>query len=221
MLVGTYNVLNLDPNDGDGDEDVANGRFEATAKIIVENMGAPDIVALQEIQDNDGSDTGVVPADETLQKLVDEIAKIEGAPKYEYVDNIFIGNNTSGGQPDGNIRTAYLYNPWRVSFFEDTLTTIGGQGDGEAFENSRLPLVATFKFLPLQYKFDMVNVHFSSKGGSAAIMGVQQPFEDLQESADVNGGLDERLVQSAAVAEYVKAQRADGKSSFIVLGGTL
>ncbi|MEO0933925.1 MAG: Ig-like domain-containing protein, partial [Cyanobacteria bacterium J06641_2] len=35
LTVASYNVLNLDPNDADGDEDVANGRFDAIAAQIV------------------------------------------------------------------------------------------------------------------------------------------------------------------------------------------
>ncbi|NJL81162.1 MAG: hypothetical protein HC917_24515 [Richelia sp. SM2_1_7] len=69
------NVLNLDPNDADGDADVADGRFSAIAKQIINNLKAPDIIGLQEIQDNTGSaDDGVTSASDTLQKLVDEIA---------------------------------------------------------------------------------------------------------------------------------------------------
>ncbi len=42
LTVATYNVLNLDPNDGDGDEDVANGRYDAIANDIVNNLNSPD-----------------------------------------------------------------------------------------------------------------------------------------------------------------------------------
>ena len=44
LTVASYNVLNLDPNDNDGDKDVADGRFEAIAAHIVNNLNQPDII---------------------------------------------------------------------------------------------------------------------------------------------------------------------------------
>jgi predicted extracellular nuclease len=52
LTVASYNVLNLDPNDSDGDTDIANGQFDRIASQIVTNLQAPDIIALEEIQDN-------------------------------------------------------------------------------------------------------------------------------------------------------------------------
>ncbi|NKB17039.1 MAG: hypothetical protein HC770_01140, partial [Pseudanabaena sp. CRU_2_10] len=75
LTVASYNVLNLDPNEADGDTDIANGRFTAIAQQIVNNLNAPDIIGLQEIQDNSGSaNDGVTSASATLQTLVDAIA---------------------------------------------------------------------------------------------------------------------------------------------------
>jgi predicted extracellular nuclease len=58
-----------------------------------------------------------------------------------------------------------------------------------------------------------VNNHFTSKGGSAPIMGTAQPFEALQEDPTVNGGVDKRKLQSQAIQAYVT-----GKPDTIVLG---
>ena len=59
--------------------------------------------------DNSGSaDDGVTAADQTLQLLVDEIAAISDVT-YEFLDNPFIGDDTNGGQPVGNIRNAPSY----------------------------------------------------------------------------------------------------------------
>ena len=114
LTVASYNVLNLETEPSDGDDDLGAGRFDAVAAQIVSNLGTPDIVGLQEIQDNSGAlNDGTVAADITLQTLVDAITEA-GGPTYEFIDNTFIGNNTSGGQPGGNIRTAFLYNPDRV-----------------------------------------------------------------------------------------------------------
>lgn len=217
LTVASYNVLNLDPNDGDGDTDVANGRFDAIAQQIVNSLNAPDVVSLQEIQDNSGSeDDGTIAADVTLQTLVDAISAA-GGPAYEFIDNTFIGDNTSGGQPGGNIRTAFLYNPERVSLVEGSVQTIGSQEPGGAFEGARLPLVANFQFNG--EAVTVVNNHFSSKGGSSPILGVEQPFEARQEEVLVNGSLDERLAQSAAVQAFVAdTLAANSDAKMVVLG---
>ena len=71
ITIATFNVLNLDPGDG--------GRFDEIADIIVENLKTPDIVALQEVQDNSGSsNNGVVSADEILGDLIDAIRQAGG-----------------------------------------------------------------------------------------------------------------------------------------------
>src|SRR5690606_25460831 len=58
--VATYNLENLN---GADDQEV----FDRHAEYITTNLAAPDIVALEEIQDNNGSDDdGTVAADETL-----------------------------------------------------------------------------------------------------------------------------------------------------------
>ena len=223
LTIASYNVLNLDPNDSDGDTDVANGRFEAIASQIVNNLNTPDIIGLQEIQDSSGSsDDGVVNADATLQQLLEAIAA-EGGGNYEYIDNTFIGDGTSGGQPGGNIRTAFLYKSDRVTLNPDSVESI--QADDQPtnpnnpFFDSRLPLVATFEFNGQQ--LTVVNNHFSFKGGSSPIFGVEQPFEARQEDPSVNGSLDERQAQAQAVQDYVDGILANNPDANIVTLGDL
>ena len=224
LTIASYNVLNLDPNDEDGDEDIANGQFERIASHIVTNLQAPDIVALQEIQDNDGSEeSDVTAADETLSLLVEQIEEI-GDVTYEFIDNPFIGENTSGGQPGGNIRTAYLYNPDRVDFVESSLDPVVEPQNQQTdptnpFFDSRLPLVATFTFNGEE--ITLVNNHFSSKGGSAPLFGQIQPAVELQEDPQVNGSLDERREQANAVAEYVEDILAEDPDANVSVLGDL
>ncbi len=219
----SYNVLNLDVVVEDSgnllpgvfggvDDDIGDGRFDAIAGHIAYNLGAPSVVALQEIQDNTGAEgvDSIISASNTLDALVQAIEDA-GGPSYEWIDNTFITDDASGGIPGGNIRTAYLYDPETVSLVEDSVATIGGQSEGEAFEGGRLPLVATFEYGGEEFTF--VNVHLSSKGGSAPILGVEQDFAARQEDTSVNGSLDERLVQAEAIADYV-----DGLENVIVLG---
>ncbi|MGD1927571.1 MAG: endonuclease/exonuclease/phosphatase family protein [Leptolyngbyaceae cyanobacterium] len=226
LTVASYNVLNLDPivedqaktNNGEArnvDDDLGNGRFDAIAAQIVNNLNSPDIIGLQEVQDNTGGEIvdDVTSASETLQLLIDKIVAA-GGPEYEFVDNPFITDEASGGQPGGNIRTAFLYNPDRVDLVADSVQTIGGQGAGEAFEGARLPLVADFEFNG--ETVTVVNNHFSSKGGSAPILGVEQPFDQRQEDVSVNGSLDERQAQSQAVQDFVNGLADD--ANVVVVG---
>ena len=221
LTVASYNLLNLDPNDTDGDTDVANGRFDAIAVQIVNNLKAPDIIGLQEIQDNSGSNNdGTFSANDTLQLLVDAIAAA-GGPRYSFVDNFFIGDDTNGGQPVGNIRTAFLYNPDRVSLDPTSVKSIQDSdqqtNSDNPFFDARLPIVATFTFNGQEVT--VVNNHFSSKGGSSPILGVEQPFEARQEEKEVNGSLDERQAQAQAVKDYVDGiLAADADANVVVLG---
>ena len=214
LSVVSYNVLNLDPNDADGDRDVADGRFDAIAAQIVNALAKPDVIALQEVQDNSGSDDdGTVAADVTLQTLVDAIVAA-GGPAYAFIDNTFITNNDSGGQPGGNIRTAFLYDPARASLVPGSVETVANPS---VFAGARLPLIARFVFEG--ETITVVNNHFSSKGGSAPIFGQRQPFEARQEDLSVNGSLDERLAQSAEVRRYLDARfAADPSARLVVLG---
>ncbi|MCL3882974.1 endonuclease/exonuclease/phosphatase family protein [Marivita sp. GX14005] len=223
LSIASYNVLNLDPNDADGDADLADGRFDAIAEQILTNLASPDIIALQEVQDGSGSaDDGTVSAAGTFAALIDAIdladdGTLNGSTGYAYIDNPFIGDNTSGGQPGGNIRTGFLYNENRVSLIDGSVATIGSQDPGAAFDGARLPLLARFDFNGEEVT--VVNNHFSSKGGSAPIFGVEQNFADRQEDVTVNGSLDERQAQSEAVAGFVSAELAqDEDANIVVLG---
>ncbi len=224
LTVASYNVLNLDPNDADGSTDVADNRFATIGEQIAINLGAPDIIGLQEIQDNNGSAgagiADISAADETLQLLIDEILAA-GGPQYEFIDNIFIGDDTNGGEPGGNIRVAYLYNPDRVTFLPDSLEAIAieGQGDDPAnpFIGSRPPLAATFEFNGEEVT--IVNNHFTSKGGSAPLFGLEQDFAARQEDEVVNGNVDDRRQQAQANNDFVDSILAtDPDANVIVLG---
>lgn len=106
--VGTYDVENLDPTDDQA-------KLDRLAEGVVTNMGAPDVVGLEEIQDNTGAaNDGTVASDVTLRRFVDAIVAA-GGPRYEF-RVIDPENNQDGGRPGGNIRVAFLFNPARVSF---------------------------------------------------------------------------------------------------------
>ncbi|SNS31135.1 5'-nucleotidase C-terminal domain-containing protein [Tropicimonas sediminicola] len=233
LTIATYNVLNLDPNDADGDTDVADGRFDAIAAQIVENLGSPDIIGLQEIQNSDGSIiSDISSADGTLQALIDAIAAA-GGPQYAFIDTPDVpttyidGNGDTirpvGGQPGGDIRNAFLYDTTRVSLVEGSVRTlVDGDGDEYSFFEGRIPLVAEFQFIgggatdgPV---LTVINVHLSSKSGSAPIMGTTQPFDtaDAQEDPAINGSVDQRKQQAQFIADYIES--LGDEAQVVVLG---
>lgn len=77
------------------------------ANHIAKHLNTPDIMFIQEIQDDSGpTDDGVVSANLTLTTLVNAIQKESGV-LYNFTD-IAPVNNQDGGQPGGNIRQAFL-----------------------------------------------------------------------------------------------------------------
>jgi uncharacterized protein len=101
LSVATYNLDNLSP-------DTSSAKFASLGSQIVSNLGSPDILAVQEIQDNDGStDDGVVACDVTMTDLVNAIVAA-GGPTYAWteVDPV---NDQDGGEPGGNIRQVTMY----------------------------------------------------------------------------------------------------------------
>ncbi|MFD8364683.1 endonuclease/exonuclease/phosphatase family protein [Streptomyces hygroscopicus] len=221
LSIATYNVENLSPK-------TARSKFDRLAAGLVEHLASPDIVALEEVQDDNGpTDDGVVSAGVTLKKLTDAI-KAAGGPSYEWrqIDPV---NDQDGGQPGGNIRVAFLYNPERVSFTDipgggsTTPVTVERQG-GKAtlsaspgridpangvWKDSRKPLVGQFSFRGRPV-FVVAN-HFNSKGGD---QGLDSRFQPPARSSET-----QRTGQAAAVNTFVKELlNADPKAAVVVAG---
>jgi predicted extracellular nuclease len=106
LTVATFNVENLDPGDGAA-------RFTALAGVIANNLNSPDIVIIEEMQDNNGAAGGTTDASIGWQMLVDALnAAVPGA-HYQWVDQEPV-INAEGGEPGGNIRVGFLYDTNRV-----------------------------------------------------------------------------------------------------------
>ncbi len=123
LTIGSFNVENLTVA-GPAD------RFARIGELIAKGMKAPDVVALQEVQDDSGPSgkmDGVVTSRKTLDALVAGISAA-GGPRYEavWIDPV---EGREGGQPGGNIRVAFLLNPARV-----TLVKRGEAGPLDATE---------------------------------------------------------------------------------------
>ncbi|MBW4656307.1 MAG: endonuclease/exonuclease/phosphatase family protein [Kaiparowitsia implicata GSE-PSE-MK54-09C] len=202
LTVASYNIENFHP--GSPPEQIA-----GIAQHIALNLGGPDIIGLQEVQDNNGPvDDGTVDASESYKTLIAAIAAA-GGPTYSFTD-IAPENLQDGGQPGGNIRVGYLYNPERVSLVQRpgataTSATQGVNGrlsespgrvqpDDPAFIDSRKPLAAEFVFNG--QRVVVLNNHFSSKGGSDPLFGRFQP--------PLNNREDERTEQARINREFVE-----------------
>jgi uncharacterized protein len=198
LTIASFNVENLDPTD-------TAQKFDLLARNIVYNLAAPDIIGLQEMQDGNGlNGTDPLSAIVTAQMLIDAI-KANGGPEYVYVEVAPDSPNSTGGEPGGNIRNGYLYNPNRVSYLEGSASLI----TDNAFAGSRKPLVATFNFNG--ENVTVINVHFTSRLGSDPLWGANQPPN--------NAGDASRTAQAQAVKAYVDNQLAlDPSLKLSVLG---
>jgi predicted extracellular nuclease len=193
LAIASYNVENLDA--GDPVE-----KFDALAEQIVHNLRSPDVIGLEEVQDDSGpTDDGTTTPARTLDMLTEAISRA-GGPAYAWrqIDPV---DGEEGGQPGGNIRVAFLYNTDRGVDFVDrgtpTSTTaaslfVDGKGDAHletsparvapdspAWDDSRVPLVGEFTWKGRTF-FAVAN-HFSSKGGDDPLFGRWQPAQRTSE----------------------------------------
>ncbi|WP_372571771.1 endonuclease/exonuclease/phosphatase family protein [Ruegeria jejuensis] len=212
LTVATYNILNVTAAEADGDAD----QIAQLAGQIVTNLGAPDILALQEVQDDSGvADDGTLSAEETLLAIVDAI-EAAGGPRYEFVSALVDEDGENGGVPGGNIRNAFLYNPDRVEAKEfvtlesDVLAGLG-VSNPDAFDGSRDPLLGVFQFNGQEVT--LINNHFSSRFGSTPVFGGPQPF--------VQAGEDEREAQALALNEVVDGLLASDPDARVTVLGDL
>ena len=101
LAIAGYNVENLDGLD-------PQDRYDRVAAQIVDNLRSPDILSLEEIQDNDGAASAApTAANVTFTRLLAAI-KAAGGPTYDYRE-IDPASNQDGGEPNGNIRVAFLF----------------------------------------------------------------------------------------------------------------
>jgi VCBS repeat-containing protein len=196
LSIATYNVENLDPSDN---------KYDILAHDIVYNLGAPDIISLQEVQDDNGPASGVLSADQNLGNLVAALNAADPTAHYVFADIDPASENSSGGEPNGNIRNAFVYDANRVSLVNGSLALI----PGDAFHNSRNPLVGTFAFNG--QNVTVIDIHSYSRGGSDPDFGATQP--------PVQSGDDRRTAMADTVRAYVDDHLATNPNlQFAVMG---
>ncbi len=224
LAVATYNVENLAPSDPDS-------KYQRLAQGVVTHLASPDVIAVEEVQDNTGAtDNGEVAADQTLTKLTGAIVAV-GGPDYAWreIDPV---DDKDGGRPGGNIRVVFLYNPARVTFVDRGGSTVDRSSTGTAvvksqgkpdltlspgridptntvWSTSRKPLVGEFLFRG-QTVFVLGN-HLDSKGGDQSADG---RFQFPAQSSAV-----QRAGQAQVVHDFVeKILAVDKKADVVVLG---
>lgn len=210
LTIAAYNLENLAGNQPE--------RIAPMGKTIRFNMACPDILALVEVQDNNGWDLeGGADAQETLDKIVAATECEKDGVKYKTININPIVHN-EGGQPGGNIRVAYLYNATRVGFtpwgqntdgplssgaLQETRVTRSGNlsinpgrvfPNAEAFKNTRKSIIAQFEFRG--EKVFVIGNHFNSKLGDTSHWGARQPFYSYSD--------EERVQLASTINEYVR-----------------
>jgi endonuclease/exonuclease/phosphatase family metal-dependent hydrolase len=227
VTVASYNVENLSLA-GDA------ARFVALASDVVDRLGAPEILAVQEVQDDDGPGAlgGPTTSRGTLERWVEEIVR-HGGPRYvaTWIDP---DPDREGGQPGGNIRVALLHDPRRVELVRrgqagprDAVRVLGmGRSthlslspgriapESIAFsllntEGVRRSLVAEFE-VGGRSLFVVVN-HWSSKYADDRLFGARQPPQHPTERF--------RLAQAQEVRAFIDSLlQADAGAAVIALG---
>ncbi len=224
LAFGSMNVENLDP--GDPPATIA-----ALANILVTNMKSPDIVAVEEVQDNNGAAAGGQDASLTYATFIAAI-QAAGGPTYGFRQIDPAPGNQDGGEPNGNIRVGFLFRTDRGLSFVDrpggdattpvsVVDTPGGaqlsispgriDPNNAAFNNSRKPLAGEFKWKG-KTVIAVAN-HFNSKGGDDPLFGrVQPPVR----STEV-----QRHLQAAVLADFAEDVLAADKNARLIVGGDL
>jgi predicted extracellular nuclease len=226
LSVATYNVENLAPGD-------AASKYSRLANGVVTDLASPDILTVEEVQDDTGAaDDGTVSADATLTKLTAAISAA-GGPSYLWRE-VSPVNDQDGGQPGGNIRVVFLFNPARVSFVDRgdasvdrsvTGTTVSrthgqpalslspGRIDptSSAWTSSRKPLVGEFTFRGSAVF--VIGNHFNSKLGDQSQDGRFQ-YPDQSSAA-------QRQQQATEVNAFVTSLLAVDRNAKVVVAGDL
>ncbi|KAL2158829.1 hypothetical protein VTH06DRAFT_4021 [Thermothelomyces fergusii] len=238
ITVGSYNVENLAPT---------SAHLSKIASQIVNYLKTPDLLFIQEVQDDSGpTDDGVVSADATLTALVGAIKDLSNVT-YAFTD-INPLSNEDGGQPGGNIRVAYLYRPEVVSLYlpnkggptdatEVVSTQVKGKSKGKGNGKGRgSDSVPTLSFNP--GRVDPANPAWKDtrKPLAAAWLakGASRPFYTVNvhwtskgggtslhgdQRPPVNGGVAARIAQANVTASFVAEILAIDPAANVIAAG--
>ncbi len=220
LTVAAYNVENFsaDPNH------TSDAKAARIGESFVNDLNSPDIITVVEVQDNDGPiASGNTDATASYERLIAAI-EAAGGPTYAWTD-IAPEYNKDGGQPGGNIRVGYLYNPARVTLSEGTKGTATQDTEwveGELSLNpgriqpiempgTRKPVAAQFEFRGEQVV--VIGAHLNSKGGDQPLFGQKQP--------PVFGSVAERIELAKAINGFIKDGLAQDPNLNVIVAGDM
>ena len=182
LVVGTYNVENLDPGDG--------GAFARHAQLIVGNLRRRICWRSRRSRTTTAHQQSVTDASVTWGLLIDAIGPLAGRYQYRQIDPV---DDQDGGEPGGNIRVGFCSAPTAASASSTApaaprpppppwSTTRGtaavvqpgpGRPQDPAFADTRKSLAGEFR-LHGKKVFVVAN-HFSSKTADDPLFGRVQP----------------------------------------------
>lgn len=225
LAIATFNVENLDAND-------PQPKFDALAALIVNNLKAPDLIVLEEIQDDNGpTNDAIVDAGATLARLRDAVIGA-GGPAYEW-RQVNPQDDQDGGEPGGNIRVVFFFRtdgglsfvdrPLAAGDLATTPVSVVSGPDGPrlshspgrvdpqnaAWANTRKALAGEFTYAG--QRFFVIGNHWSSKGGDQPLFGRYQPPALTSQP--------KRLLQAQSVRGFVdELFAADAGARIAILG---
>lgn len=224
LSVVTFNVQNLGPAS-------PSAKLDGIADLLVGELGAPDLVVLQEMQDDSGPlDDGTTDGTETYVALVEAIVAHAG-PRYDFRD-VAPGDAEDGGQPGANIRVGFLIRPDRGLAVIDRpgprlvnanlLRSEGGRPylarspgrvdpENPAFFESRKPVALELRFR--DEAIFVVGVHFNSQLGDAPLFGRFQPPGRPSRV--------QRTAQARVVADFVRQLLAIDPGANVLVAGDM
>jgi predicted extracellular nuclease len=220
LRVAAFNLHNLMRTDTE--------RMAEIGRVIVSQLGAPEIIGVEEIVDDSGeANDGVVDATLTLRALVAAIRDADG-PAYDFREILPI-DGADGGAPGNNIRQALLFDTRHVTFIDrgdsfgtaetrvvavdakPHLTRSPGRiaPDNPAWVSSRKPLACELRVDG--HTLFVIVCHFVSKSRMSPLFGAAQP------PVDVDG--EKRRRQGEIVALFTHdALAIDANARILVMG---
>ncbi|AJD92762.1 hypothetical protein JMA_34450 [Jeotgalibacillus malaysiensis] len=220
LTIASYNIENFSANVSNTSDEKA----QRIADSFINDLGSPDIIALTEVQDTNGpTDDGTVSGEGSYQRLINDIIAL-GGPEYAYTE-VIPEDKQDGGQPGGNIRNGFLYNPERVQLTEgeqgganDAIDVVDGEltlNPGRIapseFPNTRKPVVAEFEFNGEEVI--VVGTHLNSKGGDQPLFGQNQP--------PFLGSEAERVELATIINSFVQDVQSQTPDANIVVAGDM
>ena len=239
LTFANFNVENLDPTDGAA-------RFTAIANAIATNLRAPDIISIEEIQDNNGAAAGDgtnatgTDASTTWTMLVNALNLATGQT-YQWVDEAPV-YNAEGGEQSGNIRVGFLYNTGRVQLgnlaanatiaerrqYTDRIgDNVRDAGDLITYSDDQVAGIntadwtGTRRSLLGQFTFRgetifVASSHFPSKGGSGNFWQFNQ---NLETGNPANSDLLQRSLVSEDLYSVLNRIQINSPNAGIIAGG--